>query len=350
MNRYTITIILFFFVLVAASTAHAAWYKPVEIRNIKGVLVESTAPVNFTSKKGTEISAVVGTELKPGTVIKAGEDGSAKIMLMNGELVEVAENTSYIVGAAHAQEEKKSMMKGLTVALNEAAKIKIPLTIEDVIEPHADELQQQPRIHGMVKMGSMRPTPKEQAARKKRAPKKRVSKPRLEGIFPVETTIVMPKQITFRWSQKLYFTKPVVTFKGPDNLYKRFDIDPKSPKRLTVSAKDLGLQKGIKYSWFLASRNDKAGKGRSRRYNFTVMSDQQEKSLKKDLSNIDKTASTEDGRAFLTAQLYFNHGMMHDMVQTLLPLWNKNKTPAIKDLLKLGYYRMGITSEAKKYR
>lgn len=340
------------FTLLAVQNTHAAWYQPLEVRNIKGVLIESSGPVKFTSKKGTEIAAVLGTELEPGTIVQAGEGGSAKVMLMDGELIQVSERKSYVVGTTPSQEEKKSMMRGLTIALNEAAKVKLPAAPTEEVETEEAKpsAPQQPRVYGMVKMGSPRPTPQERAAQKKRVAKKRRPKLELEAIYPAETTILMPKNITFAWNMNLKFPKPVVVFEGPEGLYKRFDIDPKSPKSLTASAKELGLHKGNKYSWYLASRSDKKGRGRTRRFNFTIMSEAQEKSLKKDLATINETASTDDGRAFLTAQLYYNHKMMYDMVQTLLPLWNKNKSPAIKKLLKLGYARMGRASEARKYQ
>ena len=316
-----------------------------EIENIKGVLIESSAPIEFASPKGKSFSAVVGTELMPGTTITAGTGGSARVMLMNGAIIEIPSGKKYVVGTVAKASEKQTMMRGLTLALNEAAEVSLPKLPSTA--PAPQQKKSTPRVHGMVKMGGPLITPKqkqEAQARRSVAPQKR-----LEAIYPSGTAIKPSKTITFKWNMKVRFPKPLVVIVNPNGSSEtRFDIAPTSLTSATIPAQN--LKRGNKYTWYLASGKDKPGRARSRRFHFSVLTKEQEKHLAKDMRQIDGAASSHDGRAFLKGQLYFNYGMNYEMVQTLMPLWKKNKSSSLKKLLLLGYARMGRAEVAWRYK
>jgi len=349
MNRYlaniiTIAILAFF---VGSSCGASQTQAQAEVKNIKGVLIESKAPVEFKSPKGTPVNATMGTELLPGTKIQAGSGGMARVMLMDGTIVEVSSGKSYTVGTVPESSEDRTVMRGITLALNEAADVSVPPrpAADTAVTPTKPKAE--PRIHGMVKMGGPLITQRQiQQSEKKKpvAPQKR-----LEAIYPTGTSIILPDRLTFKWNIRANFPKPVVILTGSGS-EKQIDVDTKNPFTASASSKDLGLKRGQKYTWYLASKNDKPGRAKSQRFNFTVLTERQEDDLKKDLQKLNDTASSPEGRDFLKAQLYYNYGMNYNMVDTLTPLWKKNHSSSIKKLLLLGYSKMGRAEEAWRYK
>lgn len=260
-----ISIILLFSAQCASTQVPQEEPKPVPIAGLTGVLVEAQGPVGIVNPAGTTVKPVVGKELDTGTVIDVGKGGRAGVMLMNGTIIDVPEKTTYIVGVMPKGSEKTTVMKGITVALNEAANVKIPATIEDLIAPRASPRPSSPRVQGMVKMGNVGPTsprhPPSPAALKKKYPK-----------------------------------KPQV--KKPD-------------RKLTEAEKS---------------------------------------TLAGELEKADEAASSSEGKAFLKGQVYYSYGQYDEMVKTLKPVYHKTRSPAVKRLLKLGYVKMGLYDEARKYK
>jgi hypothetical protein len=59
-----------------------------------------------------------------------------------------------------------------------------------------------------------------------------------------------------------------------------------------------------------------------------------------------------DGRALLTAQVYYKYRQYKSMVDELLPVYKTQNPPSdmVKKLLALGYEKMGRLEDAGKFR
>jgi hypothetical protein len=110
------------------------------------------------------------------------------------------------------------------------------------------------------------------------------------------------------------------------------------------------ITSGNSYVWYLASNEKGKILGKSRRFNFSIISTANKKRLNEDRNKIEALNISSDGKRFLIAQLYFREKMLDTMVKTLLPLWEKDHSDAVKKLLFMGYARMGLTEEAKRFQ
>lgn len=294
-----------------------------------GVIIDAKGKVNVTLPDGKSVPAKTGTELPDGTKISTDNNSSISIMLMNGAIEEIGIKQNYIVGAKEKEIKSKTVIQGLALAMNEAT-----------------ATSGGPTVHGMVKMTQLGPN----------APKPvpislgNVFGP--EGIYPVGTTIEIPNKLTYVWKMdgKFNFSNPVIVIE--DNSQKKLWVNKLSSTadKVTIKSKKMKLKPGKKYSWYLASRDNRKILGKSRRFNYSTLSDAEKNKLIRDSQKISTLNISQDGKEFLTAQLYYRAQMNDMMVETLLPLWEKNKTDAVKKLLYLGYIRMGQTHNALKYK
>lgn len=290
------------------------------------------------------MSIGVGTELEPNSTIKTGKGGHALVMLMNGAVISIDEQKNYHVGIFPPPGTLNTiMLKGLAVALREAADLQpIPIAANDARTIRASA----PRANGTSKMG--RVGPDRPAAPVVPLGKKGTT--HIEGVYPEETAIVFSDKLTFEWRGPLSFGNPVLVLEDAQHDRRIFDISSTRSTTITVDANELELKKGGAYSWYIASRHDKPGRGRTRRFTFHVLTDRQEKLLKRDFETIDRLAQTPDGRFFMKGQLYFNYRMHHEMVETLLPLWKKYRSSTLKQLVRLGCARLGRPDVTSTYQ
>ncbi len=342
--KRTVAPLIVLVAMMLSLDVHAAWRGSTPDPSLHGVLIETQGPVTIASPEGRSLGTAVGTELEPGSTVNTGEGGRALIMLMNGAVITIAEHESYLVGVFPPTGILKPvMLKGLTVALSEAVLLQLPITASAM---SARNRTAPPHAKGVTKMGRVgpdRPPPPVVPMGRKRAN-------HVEGIHPVETSIILPDKLTFEWRGRLLPDDPALVLEDVQHDRRTFDIPHSRSTKLTVDANRLGLTRGDTYSWYLASRGDKPGRGRTRRFAFSVLTAHQEKLLQRDVDTIDSIAQTPDGRAFMKGQLCFNYGMNYKMVETLLPLWKKHRSSALKKLLKLGYARLGRPDEVYKYR
>ena len=294
-----------------------------------GVLVDSKGSVAVTMPGGKKAAAKTGVELPDGTKISVGAKGAASIMMMDGSIQEIGSGQNYTIGSASKPKGKQTVINGIALAINEAT-----------------ATSGGPTVHGMVKMGRLGPGEPKPALIDVGAglgPK---------GTYPVETTIEMPFQIIFEWSanSKFDFKNPVIVVENSTN--NKIATRKIIPQRnnMAISANELKLSAGNSYSWYFAS--DEKGKisGKSRHFNFSILSDAEKKRMDDDIAKVKAINISEDGKKFLTAQLYFRSKMIDAMVKELLPLWQKDRSDAVKKLLFMGYARMGLAEEAKKYQ
>lgn len=296
-----------------------------------GVLVDVKGDVSVISSDKKESPAKIGMELSDGTKITTQKSSSASVMLMNGTIDKIDSKKTYTVGSEKQSVKNQTVIDGIALAMNE------------VIGNGSSST-----IHGMVKMSRLGLGAPE-------------SKPFLvgdtfgpQGIYPVETAIVMPKEIYFHWKLgKMDFPNPVVVVEN-DARQKIAVEKIGSPKSIIlvpvyISLAKLKLVRGKSYSWYLASKTDKKFFGKSRRFNFSILSNEDEKRLNEDKQKIFAMDISDDGKNFLTAQLYYRFGMYHDMLNTLLPIWEKEKTDSVKKLLFFCYRHIGLEEEAAKF-
>ncbi len=293
------------------------------------VIIDAKGKVLIKTPDKNEVSVNIGQELANGTLIKTKKNASASIMLNNGTIAEIQSNQEYIVGKPSKTKQEKTIVQGLALAMNEAT-----------------STEAGPTVHGMVKMTRLGPGAPQ-------APLKPIGgKAALRGEYPVNISIFMPKKIIFTWNKdaKIKFSNPVLVIddKNKEHLLVR-RINPKS-NTLKVSICSCKFLPGQKYSWYFASKTKDNIKGKTRRFNFKILSKSAEKKIKKDLAAIDKMKISKPGKDFLKGQLYFRANMYDKMVATLLPLWKNNKTALLKKELFIGYKRLGNTEQAAKFQ
>lgn len=294
-----------------------------------GVIVDAKGNVTITLPNGKSSPAKVGTELPDGTKISTNDTSSASIMLMDGAIEEIGAKQNYTVGKKAKEAKSRTVIQGLALAMNEAT-----------------ATSSGPTVHGMVKMTQLGPN----APRPAPIALGNVFGP--EGIYPAGTVIEIPKKLTFRWKMdsKFKFDNPVLVVE--DASQKKLIIKKlsRSADNVTIKSKKMKLMPGGQYSWYFASRSNRKILGKSRRFNFATLSNAENNKLIQDSQKIAAMNMSQDGKQFLTAQLYYRAKMNDKMVKTLLPLWEKDHADGIKKLLYLGYLRMGQTINALKYR
>ncbi len=293
-----------------------------------GVIVDAKGKVSVAAPGGQNVSAKIGAELPDGTSVSVASGASASVMLMDGSIQEIGSGEKYTVGAAEKPAGKKTMIDGISLAMNEVAAGGAGPTVHGMVKMTKPGVNQpKPTLAGIGTMGP-------------------------EAIYPVETAIESTPEITFLWSQRipLNFANPVIVV--DDASKKRITYKKIAPanNRIAIKASELKLAPGKAYSWYFASNQNGKMSGQSRRFNFSVLSEAAQKKLNEDKAKVQALSISEEGKKFLTAQLYYRFKMTADMVRELLPIWQKNQTDTIKKLLFFGYAKMGQPEEAKKYQ
>jgi hypothetical protein len=294
-----------------------------------GVIVDVKGNVNIQLPDGKTNEAKIGVELPDGAKISTDKSSSISVMMMDGSIVDIEEKKDYTIGVNNKKTSSKTVIDGLALAMNEAS-----------------ASFSGPTVHGMVKMtqlGPNAPMPSYISATNILGP---------YGIYPVETIIDLSDEIVFSWrmDKQLQFTNPVVVVENSKG--KKLAIKTVSQKDTSAAMKvsRLKLQPGENYSWYLASNDKRRLTGKTRRYNFGILSTPDKIKLEQDKHKIMAMNISDDGKKFLIAQLYYRVKMNDAMVKTLLPLWEKEHSDAIKKLLRLGYSRMGQAQEMVKYQ
>lgn len=76
------------------------------------------------------------------------------------------------------------------------------------------------------------------------------------------------------------------------------------------------------------------------------------KQMRDDLNQINTLGLDKDGKALMQAQVYYKYGQNQKMIDILLPVYISQNPPAdmIKNLLSLGYEKIGKPKESAKYK
>ncbi|MFH1874615.1 MAG: hypothetical protein ABH859_05450 [Pseudomonadota bacterium] len=293
------------------------------------VIIDAKGKISIKTSDKKSVPAQIGQELPDGTQINPEKNSSISIMLSNGTIAEIASGQKYTVGKPGKAKQETTVIQGLALAMNEAT-----------------ATGAQPTVHGMVKMTTLGPG----------APEPVVDSAGpggdLRAEYPLNIALILPEAIDFSWNKdaKIDFPNPVLVIE--DEQKKQLlvkNVDQKSSS-LKINSHISKFQPGQNYSWYFASQTKGQIQGKTRRFNFSLLSRAAEQKLKSDLREIEKMNISKSGQDFLMAQLYFRAKMYDKMVEKLLPLWEQNKTDLLKKELFLGYHRLGKPSEAAKYQ
>ncbi len=293
------------------------------------VIVDVKGKASIKLPDGKSLSPDIGIDLPDGTKIRTDDTSSLSLMLMNGTIDDISGKQSYTVGATANDGQKKTVLQGIALAMNEISSTGSGAT-----------------VHGMVKMTNLGP----EGPKPTFAPIPGSLGP--QGTYPVNIALEPVDRITFRWEvgSKIDFTNPYVIIENDKK--KIIATSPITPISTEVSIKNslMKLQPGQRYAWRFASNEKGKYLGKSRKFNFSILSIPKKKTFNEDLAKLKTMKISDDGKLFLSAQLYFSYKMYDKMVECLLQLWDKNKTDVIKKELFMAYQRMGQTKEAMKYQ
>lgn len=280
---------------------------------VSGVVVEKTGSLVLIRPNGEQKEARTGDTFDDGTTLSA-KKGRALLLFADGTLLSLSPNQTLKRGEAPLKNgiPVGGLQNGLNAAFQQA------------------------------KMG--RPG--------ERAPLDLGPPPGgIQGLYPVAGNMQIPPSILFRWKGKnISGENPALIF-GESLFFVMADA-----KNISLSRQELSLEKGNEYRWYLGRvENDphqtlKKPVAQSRVYSFRILSDKEDRRLQKELSRLSSLPTkTTEGREFLKAQVFYNYKMYHAMVDVLNSLHKKYRTPGIRKLLFLGYVRLGLDREAKKF-
>ncbi|OGQ21867.1 MAG: hypothetical protein A3I05_00335 [Deltaproteobacteria bacterium RIFCSPLOWO2_02_FULL_44_10] len=271
----------------------------------------------------------VGLELPDGSSIKTKKGAKAQVMFLDGTIRTLVANESLIVGKLEKSGAQTTVIEGIQLALNEAS-----------------QSGEGPTVHGMVKMGPPA-----------------TGKPKIilgsssfgiEGLYPIHTTILMPKQdLVFMWSDttKIDWTNPVLVVKNAEKKQMGIFSVPKGAKQLVVPLSQLKLKSGETYSWHLGYKQKGIMIVKGSHYPFTILGKKGEASLQKDIETIKTLEFSPKAETLMLGQVYYKYGLYHHTTEILVPLSQAGDVGgAVKQILFVSYLRMGLSSEMEKYR
>lgn len=286
-----------------------------------GVLVDARGKVEVAVGKGPPFAGTIGQELPDGAVITVAAGGAAAVMLESGAVDQLAAGQAYTVGKEAPAAKRTSLAGGVAIAFRELA-----------------GSGEGPTVHGMLK---------------KAAPQQFNVPSNLFGIaavFPSQTAVRLGPTITFRWTESPAVDWPKPALVIDDAGGRRVAVRPIAPAlhELIVDPAASGLQKGNRYSWYLATQEGGV-KGKTARFEFWTLSAAQGRELDATIARVKALDMSEDGKALLIGQMDLGLGLNEDAVKVLEPLWQRTQALFVKKLLWLGYSRMA-RPEAEKYR
>lgn len=289
------------------------------------VLIDAKGDVKVAAPGQPALAATSGMELVNGSTVAVGAGASASVLLESGAMDQIPPGGSYRVGEATGGGNRTNLGSGITLAMRELA-------------AQGDG----PTIHGMV--------------REAKGPSDKLRKLSevkgfgISAIYPRGTSIRLGPTLKFEWepTPRVDWPAPALVIDDAGKKQVTAAPIPEGSTTITLDTATIGLKKGQNYSWYLATRKP-AVKGKTMRFTFKALTATDEGRINSEISKIHGLKMGADGTDLLIAQLYYKDGLYEDMVKTLLPLWNRNKAPFIRKLLRLGYSKMGQTEKASQF-
>ncbi|MBI5299659.1 MAG: tRNA uridine-5-carboxymethylaminomethyl(34) synthesis enzyme MnmG [Deltaproteobacteria bacterium] len=273
---------------------------------VSGVVVEKTGNLVLTRPNEKQAMVQTGDEFDDGAVL-FNQKGNALLLFVDGSLLSLSPGQTLKIGEAPPK--NKIVFGGIQNGVQAA--------------------------FSLIKMGP---------AGKKAPLDIHPPEGGIQGLYPIYGSIQISPAINFQWKGKN------ISGENPALICEKgiFFVET-DDKNLSLTRQELHLEKGKNYHWYLGHSADKTI-AQSRVYSFHVLSDKEENQLKKDLSKLSSIpVSTKEGKDFLKGEIFYNYQMYHDMVDVLGSLHKKYKTPGLRKLLFLGYVRLGLHREAKKF-
>jgi len=288
------------------------------------VLVDAKGDVKVAAPGGSQVAAASGMELVDKSTITVSAGGSASVLLENGTIDQITAGSTYTVGQATPGGKRTNMGGGIALAMRELK-----------------SSGEGPTIHGMV--------------REAKGPSDKIKKLKavkgfgISAIYPRGTSIRAGKNVTFKWESMPPMNWPAPVIVIDDSSKKHIAVVPVSAGSTQKAVPGSKFKNGQKYSWYLATNQPKL-KGKTMRFTFSTMSAADQKKLKSEMAKVRGLKLGADGTNLLVAQLYYQNGLYGEMVDILLPMWNRSRFPFIRKLLHLGYTKMGQTEKAYEFR
>lgn len=164
----------------------------------------------------------------------------------------------------------------------------------------------------------------------------------IEGIAPVYGALEPSPTLSFEWRGKnILGDKPAFIIFEAGGFHHQPYFVGRDAKRISFETKELGLQRGKEYRWYLGRLEKKELIAQSRVFTFRILSEKESKNLAREL--------VEAKAGFSKALVYYKYQMYHSTVDSLKVLYRERPTSDIKRLLYLGYVKLGRPREAKKY-
>lgn len=306
-----VLLITFFVVFSLPSLASAA-----------GVLIDVAGRVDYTLPGKKSDLGKIGVVLPSGSIISVGEEGSAAIMFDNGDVDKILPGQSYTVGG--------KIKSNSTIALGNH----VSMAMRELLNP-SETLA----------------LPKEARGPFSNIPIKDTSFLGIGATFPINTSIRLEPKITFEWNdaQPVNWPQPVLVIDDAEKSHIVAKRISTGTREITIDTRLAGLKKGGAYSWYLASYAFGI-KGKTLRFEFSIVSEEDEKKIDTMIAKIQSLEIGEDGKKLLLAQLYLGLGLNYNAAQILESIIEGSQTPFTKKLLWFSYSKMGRITDAEKYK
>jgi hypothetical protein len=276
------------------------------------VLVGAKGDVKVALPGKAAVAAKVGTDIVDGAVITTG----------NGAMDEIASGQSYKVGEAKAAK-RTDLGRGIALAMNELSSAGKGPTVQGMVREAKGPSSKVMRLAAAKGFG-------------------------ISAIYPRGTSVRLAGDVSFKWDAepKVDWAKPCIVIEDANKARVAIvDIAAGSTEQKVASST---FKKGLKYSWYLAEKEPEV-KGKTMRFEFATLSDAEASAVEADVAKIRGLGIGAEGTDIVLAQAYFKAGLVNEMVEVLLPAWQRTKAPYIKKLLWLGYSKMGQTEKAHEF-
>ncbi|MFA4875193.1 MAG: hypothetical protein WC956_05320 [bacterium] len=296
------------------------------VAHASAVLLDAKGSVSVTLLGNKPSPAKIGLELPDGSVLKVGKGGKASVMLDTGAVDEITGEASYTVGPKAKSSKRTELGNGVRVAMRELSAGGPNPTVHGMVKEAGGPASKMPSLDAFGAGG-------------------------LRAIYPIGTAIRLGPTISFRWegAQNVKWPEPVIVIDDASQKHVAVKAIRPGSSEYSASPKELGLAAGGRYTWYLAS-NKGGVAGKTSRFEFTTISQADERALDTDIAKAKSLEMSQDGKELLAAQLFYQRGMYDDMVRKLAPLWQRTRAPFVGKLLKYGYSQMGRGKEAAGFQ
>ncbi|MDP2600835.1 MAG: hypothetical protein Q8P84_08920 [Deltaproteobacteria bacterium] len=173
----------------------------------------------------------------------------------------------------------------------------------------------------------------------------------IQGIFPIYGDILPSSTLQFEWRGKdILGEKPVfIIFEKHSKEQKIFSLKA-GAKKFSINPAKEKIKEGAEYHWYLGRIKNGKPVAQTRVYSFEILSEKNQKKLSRDLEGLSALKlSSREGETFLKSQIFYHYKLYHNMIDSILPMYQKRPSRSLRRILYLGFVRLGRYSQAQKY-